>query len=302
MIVKATKLPIAMLTSTSLKAALLTGALLLSACQQQSASEIDQDGQISEPLDVEETKKAVQSDSAKARIEQFEPLYVVEMQRLQQRLQTEYEAFELADVADSEDSLLTTPTTLDSALATTLPNNQPAIDEPAIPLAPNAETTEDTIATDIEAQTDINTSTEVGERDVEVLKRMSLEPQKPRVLTEQQTIKRYQQAMKALYQPVSSELSAENIDTLINISTLIPELFEHEEIAQRVNIKSPALARLIVRYQVAQQIEAQQLLDIQKMKETQQQEFEGLMTKFNETIAGYDEQIAKYEQTLKEFQ
>ena len=220
------------------------------------------------------------------------------MQRLQQRLQTEYEAFELADVADSEDSLLTTPTTLDSALATTLPNSQSAIDEPAIPLAPDADITED----DIEADTAINTSTEVGERDVEVLKRMSIEPQKPKVLTQQQTIKRYQQAMKALYQPVSSELSAENIDTLINISTLIPELFEHEEIAKRVNIKSPALARLIVRYQVAQQIEAQQLLDMQQMRETQQQEFEGLMTKFNETIAGYDEQIAKYEQTLKEFQ
>lgn len=296
MIIKATTLPAAILTST-----LLTAAVLLSACQQQSASEVDQDSQTSE-LEVEETKQAIQSDSAKARIEQFEPLYVAEMQRLQQRLQAEYEAFELADVADSESSLVTTPTTLDSALATTLPNNQLAIDEPAIPLAPNAEITATNAATDVETQAAVNTSTEVGERDVEVLIQMSLEPQKPRVLTEQQTIKRYQQAMKALYQPASEALTAENIDTLINISTLIPELFEHEEIAQRVNIKSPALARLIVRYQVAQQIEAQQLLNIQQMKLTQQQEFEGLMTKFNETIKDYDEQIAKYEQTLKDFQ
>ncbi len=296
MIIKATTLPAAILTST-----LLTAAVLLSACQQQSASEVDQDSQTSE-LEVEETKQAIQSDSAKARIEQFEPLYVAEMQRLQQRLQAEYEAFESADVADSESSLVTTPTTLDSALATTLPNNQLAIDEPAIPLAPNAEITATNAATDVETQTAVNTSTEVGERDVEVLIQMSLEPQKPRVLTEQQTIKRYQQAMKALYQPASEALTAENIDTLINISTLIPELFEHEEIAQRVNIKSPALARLIVRYQVAQQIEAQQLLNIQQMKLTQQQEFEGLMTKFNETIKDYDEQIAKYEQTLKDFQ
>ena len=296
MIIKATTLPATLLTST-----LLTAAVLLSACQQQSASEVDQDSQTSE-LEVEETKQAIQSDSAKARIEQFEPLYVAEMQRLQQRLQAEYEAFESADVADSESSLVTTPTTLDSALATTLPNNQLAIDEPAIPLAPNAEITATNAATDVETQTAVNTSTEVGERDVEVLIQMSLEPQKPRVLTEQQTIKRYQQAMKALYQPASEALTAENIDTLINISTLIPELFEHEEIAQRVNIKSPALARLIVRYQVAQQIEAQQLLNIQQMKLTQQQEFEGLMTKFNETIKDYDEQIAKYEQTLKDFQ
>lgn len=301
MIVKATTLPVAILTSI-----LLTVTVLLSACQQQSTSKVDEDAQTSE-LEAEETKKAIQSDSAKARIKQFEPLYVAEMQRLQQRLQAEYEAFESADVADSESSLLTTQAPLDSALATSLPNNQLpnnqlAIDEPAIPLAPNAEIADTNVATDAEAQTDINTSTEVGERDVEMLIRMSLEPQKPRVLTEQQTIKRYQQAIKALYQPVTSELSAENIDTLINISTLIPELFEHEEIAQRVNIKSPALARLIVRYQVAQQIEAQQLLNIQQMKLTQQQEFEGLMTKFNETIKGYDEQIAKYEQTLKEFE
>lgn len=43
-------------------------------------------------------------------------------------------------------------------------------------------------------------------------------------------------------------------------------------------------------------------MDMQQMKETQHQEFETLMTKFNDTIKGYDEQIAKYEQTLKEFQ
>ena len=41
---------------------------------------------------------------------------------------------------------------------------------------------------------------------------------------------------------------------------------------------------------------------MQQMKIDQQQEFERLMAKFNETIQGYDEQIAKYEQTLKEFQ
>ena len=38
------------------------------------------------------------------------------------------------------------------------------------------------------------------------------------------------------------------------------------------------------------------------MTASQQQEFEELMTKFNETIKDYDEQIAKYEQTLEEFQ
>lgn len=292
MTAKLTTLPMTLLTST-----LLTGVLLVSACQQQSTS-ADTDSQASEPLDAQDDKKAVQSDSAKARITQFEPLYVVEMQRLQQRLQTEYEAFEASDITESDNSLLTAPATpLDQELASTFPNNQPATSEPTIPLAPDATTTTPSVAT----ETQPNISAEVGERDVAILKSINLEPQKPRLLTQEQTTKRYQQAIKALYQPVNEALSAENIDTLINISTLIPELFEHEEIAKRLNIKSPALARLIVRYQVAQQIEAQQLLEMQQMKETQQQEFEGLMTKFNETIKDYDKQIAEYEETLKEF-
>ena len=292
MTAKLTPLPMTLLTST-----LLTGVLLVSACQPQSTSG-DSDSQASEQLDAEDNKKAVQSDSAKARIAQFEPLYVVEMQRLQQRLQTEYEAFEASDITESDNGLLTAPATLDQELATTFPDNKPT-SEPTIPLAPDATIT--TTTPSVAPDTQTNISAEVGERDVAILKSINLEPQKPRLLTQEQTIKRYQQAIKALYQPVSEALSAENIDTLINISTLIPELFEHEEIAKRLNIKSPALARLIVRYQVAQQIEAQQLLEMQQMKETQQQEFEGLMTKFNETIEDYDKQIAKYEETLKEF-
>ena len=148
----------------------------------------------------------------------------------------------------------------------------------------------------------MNTSTEVGERDLTVLKRISLEPRKPIILTEEQIIERYQQTMAALYQPVTTPLSAEDADTLINIATLVPQLFEHAEIAGRVSAKSPALARLIIQHQVWEQIEAQQVVDMQQMKQQQQQEFETLMAKFNDTIKGYDEQIAKYEQTLKEFQ
>ena len=135
-----------------------------------------------------------------------------------------------------------------------------------------------------------------------MLKRISLEPRKPVILTEEQIIERYEQAMKALYQPVSTPLSAEDTDTLINIATLTPQLFEDAEIAGRASAKSPALARLIIQHQVWEQIAAQQVLDMQQMKQNQQQEFETLMAKFNETIEGYDEQIAKYEQTLKEFQ
>ncbi len=149
---------------------------------------------------------------------------------------------------------------------------------------------------------DINTSTEVGERDLTVLKRISLEPRKPIIRTEEQIIERYQQVMDALYQPVTTPLSAEDADALIDIATLVPQLFEHAEIAGRVSAKSPALARLIIQHEVWEQIQDQQVVDMQQMKVDQQKEFETLMTKFNDTIKGYDEQIAKYEQTLKEFQ
>ncbi|MBU5617005.1 hypothetical protein KPY62_07870 [Psychrobacter sp. TAE2020] len=289
---------------STLLTAMLTGTLLLTSCQQQSASVIDdKDSQNSEQLDAEDNKKAVQSDSTKARIEQFQPLYVAEVLSLQRRLQAEYDAFEAADTSVDETSLLNTDIAITDPLATDDQTPTASKNEPVIPLALDSKAGNDpkTIKTDTSANTEINTSTEIGERDLEVLKLISLEPQQPKILTEAQIIKRYQQAMKALYQPVTTELNAQEIDTLINISTLLAQLFEHEEIAQRVNVKSPALARLIVQYQVGKQIEAQQVLDMQQMKVTQQQEFEGLMLKFNETIKGYDEQIAKYEQTLKDF-
>ena len=288
--------------SNALLAAALTGVLLLSGCQQQAAEEnVADKPQTSE----EDSQPMAQSDSAAARIEQFQPLYVTQFQALQGRLQAEYESLQAADIADSENALLVDEPTVATG------NNQPAnSDQGAIaatpqlaqdPVAAVKDAANGNSATDTDTNDEINTSTEVGERDLTVLKRISLEPRKPVILTEKQIIERYEQAMEALYQPVTTPLNAQDMDTLINIATLVPQLFEDAEIAGRVSAKSPALARLIIQHQVWEQIEAQQVLDMQKMKQTQQQEFEMLMAKFNETIEGYDEQIAKYEQTLKEF-
>ena len=292
--------------SNALLAAALTGVLLLSGCQQQAAEEnVADKPQTSEQTSEEDSQPMAQSDSAAARIEQFQPLYVTQFQALQGRLQAEYESLQAADIADSENALLVDEPTVATG------NNQPAnSDQGAIAATPQL--TQDPVAavkdaangnsaTDTDTNDEINTSTEVGERDLTVLKRISLEPRKPVILTEKQIIERYEQAMEALYQPVTTPLNAQDTDTLINIATLVPQLFEDAEIAGRVSAKSPALARLIIQHQVWEQIEAQQVLDMQKMKQTQQQEFEMLMAKFNETIEGYDEQIAKYEQTLKEF-
>ena len=293
--------------SNALLAAALTGVLLLSGCQQQAAEEnVADKPQTSEQTSEEDSQPMAQSDSAAARIEQFQPLYVTQFQALQGRLQAEYESLQAADIADSENALLVDEPTLATG------NNQPANNSDQGAIAATPQLTQDPVAaandaangnsaTDTDTNDEINTSTEVGERDLTVLKRISLEPRKPVILTEKQIIERYEQAMEALYQPVTTPLNAQDTDTLINIATLVPQLFEDAEIAGRVSAKSPALARLIIQHQVWEQIEAQQVLDMQKMKQTQQQEFEMLMAKFNETIEGYDEQIAKYEQTLKEF-
>ena len=293
--------------SNALLAAALTGVLLLSGCQQQAAEEnVADKPQTSEQTSEEDSQPMAQSDSAAARIEQFQPLYVTQFQALQGRLQAEYESLQAADIADSENTLLVDEPTVATG------NNQPANNSDQGAIAATPQLTQDPVAaakdaangnsaTDTDINDEINTSTEVGERDLTVLKRISLEPRKPVILTEKQIIERYEQAMEALYQPVTTPLNAQDTDTLINIATLVPQLFEDAEIAGRVSAKSPALARLIIQHQVWEQIEAQQVLDMQKMKQTQQQEFEMLMAKFNETIEGYDEQIAKYEQTLKEF-
>ena len=283
--------------SSALAAVALTGILFLTGCQQQAdAPPVPDETQTTEKTSAEDSQPMQQSDSAAARIEQFQPIYVAQAQGLQRRLQAEYESLQAADASDSEESLLLNEATNDSATLTENANGANPEPSPAgSPVEANATSEEGSDA-------EVNTSTEVGERDLTVLKRISLEPRKPVILTEEQIIERYQQTMAALYQPVTTPLSAEDSDTLINIATLVPQLFEHAEIAGRVSAKSPALARLIIQHQVWEQIEAQQVVDMQQMKQQQQQEFKTLMTKFNDTIKGYDEQIAKYEQTLKEFQ
>lgn len=303
--------------SKTLLATALASILLLSGCQQQAANDNNEayKTKTSEQTRAEDSEPMAQSESAAALIEQFKPLYIAQYQGLQGRLQAEYDSLQAADSSDSTNSLLVDGGDADVTIADSDVNkvdtSEAKVSQPnssnqastATGLSPETEAATNNVvngeASDIDAE--INTNTEVGKRDLTVLKRISLEPRKPVLLAEEQIIKRYEQATKALYQPVTTPLSAEDVDTLINIATLVPQLFEDSEIAGRLSAKSPALARLIIQHQVWEQIEAQQVLDMQQMKLNQQQEFEVLMAKFNETIEGYDEQIAKYEQTLKEF-
>ena len=282
---------------STLLAATLTGVLFLTGCQQSETKPEPDTSQTSEQVSAKDSQPMPQSDAAAARIEQFQPVYVAQMQGLQRRLQGEYESLQAADTTENENSSLSNMPN-DSGS-----NNEPTGNESSTKVAPtnSADSADADVEAEVTAETDINTSTEVGERDLTVLKRISLEPRKPVLLTEAEIIERYQQAMDTLYQPVTTPLNAEDINTLINVATLVPQLFENAEIAGRVSAKSPALARLIIQHQVWEKIEAQQVVDMQQMKLDQQKEFETLMSKFNETIEGYDEQIAKYEQTLESF-
>lgn len=289
--------------SSTLLVATLTGVLFLTGCQQQSDTQpVSENTQPTEKTSEQDSKPMARSDSAAARIEQFQPIYVAQAQGLQRRLQAEYESLQAADASDSENSLLTNESAAETNGDDSIDNSVMSDTNPESAVASNTADTALDSETDMISEEDINTSTEVGERDLTVLKRISLEPRKPTMLTEDQMIARYQQVMDALYQPVTTPLSAEDADTLIDIATLVPQLFEHAEIAGRVSAKSPALARLIIQHQVWEQIQDQQVVDMQQMKLNQQKEFETLMAKFNDTIQGYDEQIAKYEQTLRQFQ
>ncbi|MEC9444986.1 MAG: hypothetical protein VX408_07975, partial [Pseudomonadota bacterium] len=166
--------------SSALAAVALTGVLFLTGCQQQAdAPPVPDEAQTTEKTSEEDSQPMQQSDSAAARIEQFQPIYVAQAQGLQRRLQAEYESLEAADTSDSEESLLLNGATNDSATLTENANSANSEPLPAdSPVEANATSEEGSDA-------EMNTSTEVGERDLTVLKRISLEPRKPIILTEE---------------------------------------------------------------------------------------------------------------------
>ena len=82
---------------------------------------------------------------------------------------------------------------------------------------------------------------------------------------------------------------------------LTPAVFNNAELAQRLVLKSPSLARLLKQYQTWEQIEHQQSAELEALKQSQSAEFDALAKEFNEKIAAYDEQIKSYEERLKKF-
>ena len=105
----------------TLLAAALTGVLLVSGCQQQAEEPVLDSSQTKEKTSAEDSQPMRKSDSAAARIEQFQPLYLAQAKGLQQRLQAEYESLQAADASDSGNDLLP-----DSTTAVSVDNAKPS--------------------------------------------------------------------------------------------------------------------------------------------------------------------------------
>jgi len=111
-----------------------------------------------------------------------------------------------------------------------------------------------------------------------------------------------------LYLADETPMAAQDIDTLLSVATLTPQVFNNAELAERLVIKSPALARMLKQYQIWEQIERQQSAELEALKQSQIEEqqkqvaeFDRLATEFNEKIEDYDKQIEQYQQKLKQF-
>lgn len=142
---------------------------------------------------------------------------------------------------------------------------------------------------------------EVGQLTLQELPLINLALVPPQELSATEIKQRYNDAMQALYLDDAEPLPAQDIDTLLSIAMLTPAVFNNAELAQRLVIKSPSLARLLKQYQTWEQIERQQSAELEALKQSQSAEFDALTAEFNEKIEAYDEQIKNYEAKLKQF-
>lgn len=118
---------------------------------------------------------------------------------------------------------------------------------------------------------------------------------------------RYDVAISALY--ADGELSKPVYHTLLDMSTFVPDVFQDQELNQRLQTHDPALARLVNQHLVwrQQQIALQQQVkeNAQKQLQAQKQRDKKVneqLKAFDETIANYDKQIATYQALVKDFQ
>lgn len=315
--------------------AILLSSVVLAGCQPNTEAE-SEETTVSETAQSTNPENAVpMSDAAKATVEEFEAEFVAKMLNVQESQLAEYEALQAADKPDG--SLLDTAISNNDAdteagspvagnQTNAMTNNGAANTDIQNPNAKLESETQATASTE-QAQTDNQISTQSNtadnrqatkaaddtgdDTDIDNIEALALEKLPlinntalvaPQMLTANEISRRYNVALQSLYLPEEVPLPAEAMDTLLNIATLTPDLFANSELAQRLVIKSPALARLLRQYQTWQQIQLQQSKELESLKQKQSEEFDNLVREFTAKIESYDEQIAKYEERLKQFE
>ena len=288
----------------------------------------------------ESTPSVVMSESAKAQIARFEEEYVKRKLNLQQSQLAEYEAlqaadspednkalFEAAESADNSTNAVPEKKTVGQKLIDQKRNtgntesakstqNQNTVgseltdatvqveetdSETSTSATANQQAGEETDTTQANEEEQGVSDVEMGQLTLQELPLINLAMVPPEELTAVEIQERYNVAMQALYFDDETPLPAQAIDTLLSVAMLTPAVFNNAELAQRLVLKSPSLARLLKQYQTWEQIERQQSAELEALKQSQSAEFDALAKEFNEKIAAYDEQIKSYEERLKKF-
>lgn len=267
------------------------------------------------------------SPEAKTQVANFETEFVNRMLDLQQSQLAEYEALQAADSPDDS------PINNDSSAADKSPSTGVVESRTVSDKTPNSPLigrTPGEAAVKATTETTSKTTNQPANEAVDANKTPSIDSDKKGVDTKEVTLKelpliklaiappqelsakeigrRYNEAMQSLYLADETPMSVQDIDTLLSVATLTPQVFNNAELAERLVIKSPALARMLKQYQIWEQIERQQSAELEALKQSQIEEqqkqvaeFDRLATEFNEKIEDYDKQIEQYQQKLKQF-
>ena len=267
------------------------------------------------------------SPEAKTQVANFETEFVNRMLDLQQSQLAEYEALQAADSPD--DSSINNDSSAANKSSSTGIVESPTVADKT-PNSPLISRTPGETAVEATTETTSKTTNQPANEAVDANKAPSIDSDKKGIDTEEVTLqelpliklaiappqelrakeigRRYNEAMQSLYLADETPISAQDIDTLLSVATLTPQVFNNAELAERLVIKSPALARMLKQYQIWEQIERQQSAELEALKQSQIEEqqkqvaeFDRLATEFNEKIEDYDKQIEQYQQKLKQF-
>ena len=267
------------------------------------------------------------SPEAKTQVANFETEFVNRMLDLQQSQLAEYEALQAADSPDDSpinndsSAINKSPSTgvVESRTVADETSNSPLASKAANEAAVEATTEATSKTTNPPANEAVYANkapsidsdkkgTDTEEVTLQELPLIKLAIAPPQELSAKEIGRRYNEAMQSLYLADETPMSAQAIDTLLSVATLTPQVFNNAELAERLVIKSPALARMLKQYQIWEQIERQQSAELEALKQSQIEEqqkqvaeFDRLATEFNEKIEDYDKQIEQYQQKLKQF-